>query len=245
MKLKPKPFSIRSKMMTVCLIIFGKLLFLFTCVLSDHIQPAAFGSHSSPLKLPTRSLDGSKWTPLVQSNSLSAESLISKLISFTSSSISSPKSSPDLPLRRIKRENQLLINNELANGLSSHDSNTFQPNGESCFLFLLRGTSAPEFCCEFHGDHCLLKTHKARVPIIWKRKIYILIERHSSIKFDAENVHGVCRTFLRSKRTLIEKPMGLPPFVNEFCLLFKRGGGCVDYIVYTDWKLHRPMHCVY
>ena len=181
-------------MPAVWLIIIGKLLFLFTCVLSDHSQPAAFGSGSSLVKLPARSLDGLKWTA-VQSDPLLAESLtVSKSISSTSS-ISSPKSSsPDLPFKRTKRENQLLINNELANGLSSHDSNTFQPNGESCFLFLLRGTSAPEFrrecvcCCEFHGDRCLLEPCRVFRPYS-ESKIYILIERHSSIKFDAENVH--------------------------------------------------------
>ena len=36
-------------------------------------------------------------------------------------------------LKRIRRS-ELLINNELATGISSHDSNTFQPNGESSFF---------------------------------------------------------------------------------------------------------------
>ena len=137
-------------MITVCLIILGELVFLFTCVLGDQ---AAFNSAVSSVKRLDRPLDNSKWTAFLQSDSLPKESSFFK--SFTSvsssassshSSISSPKSyRPDRLLRRIKRENQLLINNELASGLGSHDSNTFQPNGESSRPFLFRS---------FEGHFC-------------------------------------------------------------------------------------------
>lgn len=132
-------------MLSVWLIIFAKLVLLFTCVLSDQAaKPGAFNSDGSSLKL--RSSDAPKWTTFAQPDSLNAldHSSFSKPIPFTS--VSSPKSSSSNRLLRIKRENQLLINNELANGLSSHDSNTFQPNGESS-TFLFRSLfSGQKFC---------------------------------------------------------------------------------------------------
>lgn len=173
--------------MTVWLIIFAKLVLLFTCVQSDQvIKPGAFNSHGSPPKLLGRSLDAPKWQPAPKAldhsldHSPFSESALFKTAFTSVSSPKSPKSpkssakSSNRPLR-IKRENQLLINNELANGLSSHDSNTFQPNGESS-TFLFRSVVSGVLL--LWNSLRVNRPVRQRSLIIYRKlEIYILIER--------------------------------------------------------------------
>lgn len=125
--MKPK---FKTYSTTIWLILLFKLIFLFNSAQTD----LSNGLNTLDRPLLTRSI---KLEPLDSLNLSKSSKLSSKSISSKSKSLSSKNS---LFLNRIKRDNQLLINNELglSNGLNSHDSsNTFQPNGESSFSFII------------------------------------------------------------------------------------------------------------
>lgn len=119
-------------MMTFWLIIFYELIFIFCCVLCDTTQSNELNSNHRSSSILINPKDKSiinrsflERSHLDHSDQLSKNKFSSFKLFDESSKISSNRK------LRIKRENQLLINNnELTNG---HDtSNTFQPsNGES------------------------------------------------------------------------------------------------------------------